>query len=222
MAYLGKNQPVISGVVNNGNELFEGQVIIFGPNAAMSGIVTGFGDPGIAIVNPQTGQLGCIIRSDGIYSFGSDARAGIISEFNGTQTSLYHNSQRILYATNLGINLGEKRIDGFRRRTINRTSDLSVTTQDTGTRYTNIGATGVVTITLNSTPTDGHNFSFNRVADFPLRIVPAAGDAIIMPTGQLPDGDYIELGNVGAFVELMANSQDNWMVISSGGTITPE
>jgi hypothetical protein len=108
----------------------------------------------------------------------------------------------------------------------NRAASTNIAPQSSGGLSTNIGATALVTLTLPSSAATliGSRHKFFRVENFPFRIQPdgAAANAIILAAGKQPDNNYVELGAVGSSIELVLNSQGDWMALYENGTITPE
>lgn len=105
----------------------------------------------------------------------------------------------------------------------NHTADDTLTTIESGKVHTNLGAIATVTLTLPSAPSAGMEFTFHRVAAQAFRVDPATNDAIIYGGGGLmSDGEYLELGSIGAHIKLISNSDGNWMSVSEGGTLNEE
>ena len=88
---------------------------------------------------------------------------------------------------------------------------------------TNIGATGLVTITLDGSTNVGRSYTFVRVDDFDMRIVPASGStqAIVYSSGKMPDEKYLQLDTVGTSITLIKTRND-WVAISELGTFSEE
>lgn len=155
-------------------------------------------------------------------------RSGLAYEFPGAsgQVSVFRHGARIGFFNNGGLNLQLLALSEWRLNVANRTADLTLAAQASGGVTTNIGATGLVTVTLppsGSIPA-GWRQKFYRVEDFPFRVQPdaVAANAIILAAGKQPDNNFVELGAVGSSIELMLNSQGDFMAIYENGTITPE
>lgn len=229
MSHIGKNEPDLQSVLRYGEVAGSGQAIRFAENVMMSGVdlsSEAAGRAGVAVVNPSTGLDGALIRTgDDVltYSFRDYPTTGMGLEFGATQLSLFHGGSRRMFLNSGGANFQFGSLSEYRKAVFNvGTSVNPVASQGTGTLSTNIGATGVLYWTLPQFPAAGNYYTFVRIDDFPLRIVPGAGGGFIMATGQIPDGNYIELGNVGASVQLVSNSNWDWMVINQQGTVTPQ
>jgi len=184
----------------------------------------GNGNPGELVV--ATGHIGAALikesETDIAYAFQAYPTTGMTTEFGGAQLSLFYNGARRLFVNGAGTNLQFGTISEYRKSVGNVSITTTPAAQNTGGVLTNIAATGIVELTVPGFPGLGNLWTFCRVEDFPLRIVPGSGGAFITPSGKLADGKYIELGNVGATVTIVSNSQFDWMVISQVGTLTSE
>lgn len=216
----------LSSALDISNVLASGQVIKFAEGAALSGIPNlALGDA-VAFINPDTGTINTVIYAGdnpGIGFGASNQNSGLRLEFAGAQFSYYYGNTRIFYANNNGINLGEKRLDGFALNQGSYTTDSSINSQGTGAILDNNGAAGLVNLTLGGPGlSKGHIYWFYNVAGQPMRIIPNALDKFITPTGALPDGSYIELNDVGSCVNIATNAGGDWMILSQQGTINPQ
>jgi len=225
MGHLGKQEPDIQSVILNNNTLASGQVVVFAEDAAISGIVTvGTAGPGVAFVNPSTGQVMSVVYSKDVGGFGigGSVITGMFDEFSGAQTGFYHGNNRIFFMNAAGINLQERQLLQFLKGVTSSTVGGAVATQSTGGLFDNIGATGVITFNLTDGGQRGHIHEFYNMAGFPMRLNPGSGAHFITPTGVMTDNTYLELTSVGAYVRVVKNVQLDWMVVGQLGDVNPE
>lgn len=217
MAYLGPSQPTLSGVVTNNDDLGLEQNISFG-NVAMSGANASRGQA-IAVVDKDTGVPALWLYKDGMVGFGSDSRTALLEE-GGVQLSLYWGASRIFYANTQSLNLGEKRLDGWRANTATYTTSFSVNSQDSGAVYNNNGASAAITGTLpGPSPSEGHHYWFINTAGQPFSIVPNGADHFIGVSGALSDGAQITLRGQGASIHAMTDTNGDWMILQETGDV---
>jgi len=110
---------------------------------------------------------------------------------------------------------------GGMKKTIEaHTSDDTLTTAESGSVHSNLGATGTVTLTLPASAPAGTVFSFAVQAAYELRIDP--GTATIRDdSGQTAD-KYKSANAVGECLSLLADSAGDWSTIAKNGTWTEE
>lgn len=100
------------------------------------------------------------------------------------------------------------------------TSDDTLTTAESGSAHSNLGATGTVTLTLPASAPAGTVFSFAVQAAYELRIDP--GTATIRDdSGQTAD-KYKSADAIGAALTLVADANGDWATIAKSGTWTEE
>lgn len=100
------------------------------------------------------------------------------------------------------------------------TSNDTLTTAESGSIHSNLGATGVVTLTLPDSAPAGTVLSFAVQAAYELRIDP--GTATIRDdSGQTAD-KYKSASAIGASLCLAADSSGDWVTIAKNGTWTEE
>ncbi len=100
------------------------------------------------------------------------------------------------------------------------TGDDTLTASESGSIHSNLGATGVVTLTLPASAPAGTVLSFAVQATYELRIDP--GTATIRDdSGQTAD-KYKSANSIGASLSLAADSAGNWATIAKNGTWTEE
>ncbi len=100
------------------------------------------------------------------------------------------------------------------------TSDDTLTTAESGSVHTNLGASGVVTLTLPASAPAGTVFTFAVQEVQELRVDP--GSATIRDdSGQTAD-KYKSANTIGASLCLAADSAGDWATIAKNGTWTEE
>jgi hypothetical protein len=100
------------------------------------------------------------------------------------------------------------------------TSDDALTTAESGSVHSNLGATATVTLTLPASAPVGTVFGFAVQAAQSLRIEPGAA-AIRDNSGQTA-GKYKSANAIGAALSLIADANGNWATIAKNGTWTEE
>jgi hypothetical protein len=100
------------------------------------------------------------------------------------------------------------------------TGDDTLTVTESGSVHTNLGASGVVTLTLPASAPAGTVFSFAVQAAQQLRVDPGS-KAIRDDSGQTAD-KYKYANAIGACITLIADSNGNWVTIAKNGTWTEE
>lgn len=111
---------------------------------------------------------------------------------------------------------GRARIQGE-----HHTADATLTAAENGTLHTNKGATGTVVLTLPPAVL-GLHFYFAVLAAQALRIEPAAGEVISLPSTGVPESadDYITADALRETVHLMCVETGAWAVMGYTGTWT--
>lgn len=108
-----------------------------------------------------------------------------------------------------------------RRIVAARIADATISNYFSNEYVTNRGASGTVTLTLN-TPTAGEIYTFLRVTNQTLRVEPSAGKAFFRADGTVETADkYLELGSQGALITVLYDGT-NWLCLTERGTITVE
>ncbi len=100
------------------------------------------------------------------------------------------------------------------------TSDHALTAAESGSAHSNLGATGIVTLTLPASAPAGTVFSFAVQAAQSLRIEPGAA-AIRDDSGQTA-GKYKSANAIGAALNLIADANGDWATIAKNGAWTEE
>jgi hypothetical protein len=109
---------------------------------------------------------------------------------------------------------------GVKKTIEEHTSDDTLTIAESGSVHSNLGATGIVTLTLPASAPAGTVFSFAVQAAYELRIDP--GTATIRDdSGQTAD-KYKSANAVGECLSLLADSAGDWSTIAKNGTWTEE
>jgi len=100
------------------------------------------------------------------------------------------------------------------------TSDDTLTEHETGSVYSNLGATGAVTLTLPTVTKAGIKFTFAVQAAQELRVDP--GTATIRDdSGQTAD-KYKSANAIGECLQIISDSDGDWYTIAKYGTWTEE
>jgi len=100
------------------------------------------------------------------------------------------------------------------------TADDTLTAAESGSVHTNLGAAGVVTLTLPSSAPAGTVFDFAVQAAQELRIEP--GVATIRDDSGQAAGKYKYASAIGACITLVADANGDWVTIAKNGTWTEE
>jgi hypothetical protein len=99
-------------------------------------------------------------------------------------------------------------------------ADDTLTTAESGSVHSNLGATDVVTLTLPASAPQGTNFTFAVQAAYALRVDP--GTATIRDdSGQTAD-KYKSANAIGASLTLVADTNGDWATIAKNGTWTEQ
>jgi hypothetical protein len=109
---------------------------------------------------------------------------------------------------------------GIRKSIEAHTANDVLALAESGSVHTNLGATGVVTLTLPSAAVQGTTFAFGVQSAHELRIAPGAA-AIRDDSGQTA-GKYKSASAIGASLTLVADSNGDWTTIAKNGTWTQE
>ena len=99
-------------------------------------------------------------------------------------------------------------------------SSDTLASSESGTVHTNLGAAGVVTLTLPPSAPQGVTFTFAVQAAFELRVDPGTA-AIRDDSGQTAE-KYKSASAVGASLTLVADANGNWATIAKNGTWTQQ
>jgi hypothetical protein len=109
---------------------------------------------------------------------------------------------------------------GIRKSIEAHTADDVLAPAESGSVHTNLGATGVVTLTLPPAAVQGTTFAFAVQSAHELRVAPGAA-AIRDESGQTA-GKYKSAGAVGASLTVVADANGDWATIARNGTWTQE
>lgn len=114
------------------------------------------------------------------------------------------------------------RLPNYFRKVFVHTADATLKREQLGF-HTNRGATGTVTLTLPAAAAwKGQICRFHRLASFAVRLDPAGTEQFVGTNGALSTaGKYKELGDDGAWLELVSDGT-NIFITSSNGTINDE
>ena len=113
---------------------------------------------------------------------------------------------------------------GFGHKVVieDHTANDTLTEAESGSVHTNKGATGAITISLPSAPTEGTTFTFFVYAAQEFRIDPGDNDAIYASGITAADGKYVSADALGEYITLVANSAGDWIAVAINGTWTRE
>jgi len=111
---------------------------------------------------------------------------------------------------------------GFRQELEALTGNGLATLGDSGKTFTNQGALAIVTAFLPNPSGAGINLNFVRVAPQAFRVEPQSTDAIIYSSGQMADGEYLELASDGAKLSVVSDPNNNWIATVEFGVLTEE
>jgi len=109
---------------------------------------------------------------------------------------------------------------GVKKTVEAHTSDDILTVAESGSVHSNLGASGMVTLTLPASASAGTVFSFAVQAAQELRIDPGTA-AIRDDSGQTAD-KYKVADAIGECLTLVADSNGDWVTIAKNGTWTEE
>jgi len=109
---------------------------------------------------------------------------------------------------------------GIKKTVEAHSSDDTLTTAESGSVHTNLGATGTVTLILPSSAPAGTVFTFAVQAAQELRIDP--GTATIKDDSGQTAGKYKWADAIGECITLVADSNGNWVTTGKNGTWTEE
>lgn len=109
---------------------------------------------------------------------------------------------------------------GIKKTIEAHTADDTLTTAESGSVHTNLGASATLTLTLPISASPGTVFSFAVQEAQQLRIDPGTA-AIRDDSGQTAD-KYKSANTIGASLTIIADSAGNWATITKNGTWTEE
>jgi len=99
-------------------------------------------------------------------------------------------------------------------------SDDVLTEWESGSVHSNYGATGVVTLTLPASASEGCVFSFAVQAAEELRVEP--GSAAIRDDSGQTAGKYKSASSIGASLVVVADSNGDWVTVAKNGSWSEE
>lgn len=109
---------------------------------------------------------------------------------------------------------------GIKKAIEAHTADDVLVGAESGSVHSNLGATGVVTLTLPTSAPSGTVFTFAVQAAQELRIDP--GSAAIRDDGGQTAGKYKSANAIGACLTVIADSNGDWATIAKNGTWTEQ
>lgn len=109
---------------------------------------------------------------------------------------------------------------GVKKTVEAHTSDDTLAAAESGSVHSNLGATGVVTLTLPASAPAGTVFTFAIQAAEEMRIDP--GTAAIRDDSGQTAGKYKSADGIGECLSLVADSNGDWVTIAKNGTWTEQ
>ncbi len=109
---------------------------------------------------------------------------------------------------------------GVHRSVEAHVADDTLTSAESGSIHSNLGATSVTTLTLPAAASEGTEFTFAVQAAQELRVDPGAA-AIRDDSGQTAD-KYKSANTIGAALTLVADGNGDWATVAKHGTWTQE
>jgi hypothetical protein len=109
---------------------------------------------------------------------------------------------------------------GVKKTVEAHTSDDTLAAAESGSVHSNLGATGVVTLTLPASVPAGTVFTFAVQAAQEMRIDP--GTAAIRDDSGQTAGKYKSADGIGECLSLVADSNGDWVTIAKSGTWTEQ
>jgi hypothetical protein len=98
-----------------------------------------------------------------------------------------------------------------------KTAAYTVKAHQTGSTFTNLGATSSVTFTLPSNARKGNRYTFCVQAAYSLVIDPGSAGAIYFHYAKQTDDVAIQSSVIGNYVTLVSDGNNDWAVASQGG-----
>jgi len=105
---------------------------------------------------------------------------------------------------------------------INKTADASIVEAESGCVFSNLGASGTITLSLPTGVAAGTHFYFVVSAAQRIQIDPGASDAIYAAGAKQADGKYYWADDEAESILLVANSANDWYALFEKGTWTIE
>ena len=106
---------------------------------------------------------------------------------------------------------------------MNRVFEVTATTRtvntgETGSTFSNLGATATQTYSLPDNAKKGVYYTFVVQASYAMRLEPGASNAFYFNGAKQSDDKYLELTGLGTTVTVQADSAHDWIVIAPLGT----
>lgn len=98
-----------------------------------------------------------------------------------------------------------------------RAASFGISARQSGTTFTNAGASGAITATLPQNPPMGTALSFVCMADEEFRLAPGAAGGIYIKGAKQADNKYVSITDIGDFVHLVADGSGDWVAVASIG-----
>ena len=106
----------------------------------------------------------------------------------------------------------------WRSYNVAKTAAYTAKVRETGTTFTNLGASGTVTFTLPQNASKGHNYTFVVQAEYPIAIDPGSAGAIYTNEAKGTDDVAIVSGNIGDSVTLECDGNNDWITTGKFGS----
>jgi hypothetical protein len=101
-----------------------------------------------------------------------------------------------------------------------KTASYTVTRQESGAVFSNLGAAGAVTFTLPQDAIKGDYFTFVAQTAQEVRVDPGAAGAIYVSGAKQTDDAYVSFDDEAEHITVVADGNGDWVVINSAGTLT--
>ncbi len=96
-----------------------------------------------------------------------------------------------------------------------KAASFSLTAQQSGTTFTNLGAAAAITVTLPQNPPKGTRFRFVCMADQAMQLDPGAAGGIYIKGAKQADDKYAAISDIGDFIHLVADGNGDWVAVAS-------
>ncbi len=98
-----------------------------------------------------------------------------------------------------------------------KSASFAPSARQSGTTFTNLGATGAVVVTLPQNPPAGTSLHFVCMADQAMQIDPGAAGGIYIKGAKQADNKYAAIADIGDFMHLVADGNGDWVAVASIG-----
>lgn len=115
-----------------------------------------------------------------------------------------------------------RKASGHVSRVFEVTASRTVKTGESGSVFTNLGASGTIVFSLPASAKKGTYYTFFVATAQAVQIEPGASNGIYYSTAKNGDGLYLQLSGIGSSVTLVADSNHDWIALSPIGTLAAE